>query len=183
LLAGGEVPAPAVARPAATRGADSAAGPQKQIRCAQPLARPAICAPAVPVTRKERAGRAGRKEGPPARTREVTRGCGFAPTATDPEGRPSRDPASPSAGAASETAAAFGLRRYPAAWRRGGSQARQKVVRGDGAFGIGNGAEQHVPRAVQIVDRSHARPHSGERAAQRFAPDERARKQGASLGP
>jgi hypothetical protein len=193
LLAGLEVPTKAVERQAEAIGADIEAGQQKQIRCAKQLDLPEICAPAVPVlyiemdgtgvpvTKKERQGRVGKKEGQPARTREVKLGCVFTQTATDKEGRPIRDPDSTSYVAAIETAEEFGLRLYTEAWRRGWSKARKKVVLGDGAIWIWNLAEQHFPSAVQIVDLYHARQHVWELAAKLFANDERARRQWASI--
>lgn len=194
LLAGLEVPTKAVERQAEAIGADIEAGQQKEIGCAKQLDLPEICTPAVPVlylemdgtgvpvTKKEREGRVGKKEGQPARTREVKLGCVFTQTAIDQKGRPIRDPHSTSYVAAIETAEEFGLRLYTEAWRRGWSKARQKVVLGDGAIWIWNLAEQHFPSAVQIVDLYHARQHVWELAAKLFANDERARRQWASIG-
>lgn len=193
LLAGLEVTAKAVERQAEAIGADIEAGQQQEIRRAKQLDLPEICAPAVPllyiemdgtgvpVTKKEREGRAGKQEGQPARTREVKLGCVFTQTATDQQGRPIRDPDSTSYVAAIETADEFGLRLYTEAWRRGWSKARKKVVLGDGALWIWNLAAQHFPGAVQIVDLYHARQHVWELAAKLFAHDERACRQWASI--
>jgi hypothetical protein len=108
---------------------------------------------------------------------EVKLGCVFTPTKTDPKGRPIRDPDSTSYVAAIEPAEEFGLRLYTEAWRRGWSQARKKVVLGDGAVWIWNLADQHFPGAVQIVDLYHARQHIWELAAKLLPQDERGRKQ------
>jgi hypothetical protein len=189
LLAGLELTAKSVERQAEAIGADFEAGEQRAIRRAKQLELPEVCAPAVPilyiemdgtgvpVTNKERAGRAGKAAGQPARTREVKLGCVFTQTKTDPKGRPIRDPDSTSYVAAIEPAEQFGLRLYTEAWRRGWSQARKKVVLGDGAVWIWNLADQHFPGAVQIVDLYHARQHIWELAAKLFPHDEPGRKQ------
>lgn len=135
----------------------------------------------VPVTKTEREGRAGKKQGQPARTREVKLGCVFTQTATDKKGRPVRDEDSTSYVAAIETAEEFGLRLYAEAWRRGWGRAGNKVVLGDGAIWVWNLAEQHFPCAIQIVDLYDARRHVWELAAKLFAGDERARRQWASI--
>ncbi len=195
LLAGLEVPAKAVERQAEAIGADIEAGEQKEIRRAKQLDLPEVCAPAVPVlyvemdgtgvpvTGKEREGRAAKNDGQPARAREVKLGCLFTQTSTDEDGRPIRDPDSTSYVAAIETAEQFGLRLYTEAWRRGWSRARQKVVLGDGAIRIWDLAEQHFPGAIQIVDLYHARQHVWELAARLFANDEPPRRQWASICP
>jgi hypothetical protein len=193
LLAGLEVTTKAVERQAEAIGAAIEAGEQKAIRQAKQLDLPEVGAPAapvfyiemdgtgVPVTKKEREGRVGKKEGQPARTREVKLGCLFTQTTTDKDGWPIRDPDSTSYVAAIEQAEEFGLRLYTEAWRRGWSRARQKVVLGDGAVWIWNLADQHFPGAIQIVDLYHARQHVWELAAKLFADDGRARRQWASI--
>lgn len=193
LLAGLEVTAKAIERQAEAIGSDIEAGEQGEIRRAKQLELPEVCAPAVPilyiemdgtgvpVTKKEREGRAGKTEGQPARTREVKLGCVFTQSTTDQDGRPVRDEDSTSYVAAIETAEQFGLRLYTEAWRRGWSKARQKVVLGDGAIWIWNLADQHFLGAVQIVDLYHARQHVWELAAKLFVNDERARRQWAAI--
>jgi hypothetical protein len=149
---------------------------------------PAVCAPAVPliyiemdgtgvpVVAAERAGRAGKIAGQPARTREVKLGCVFTQTRVDEQGWPVRDEASTSYVAAIETAEDFGLRLYTEAWNRGWSRADKKVVLGDGAVWIWNLADQHFANAIQIVDLYHARQHLWELASQLLANDPQARK-------
>lgn len=193
LLAGLEVTTKAVERQAEAIGAAIEAGEQKEIRQAKQLDLPEVCALAVPVlyieldgtgvpvTKKEREGRAGKTEGQPARTREVKLGCVFTQTTTDEEGWPIRDPDSTSYVAAIEPAEEFGLRLYTEAWRRGWSKARRKVVLGDGAIWIWNLADQHFPGAIQIVDLYHARQHIWELAAKLFPNDERRRKRWAAI--
>jgi len=48
----------------------------------------------LPVVRKEREGRAGKRDGQPAHTREAKSGCVFTQTTVDEEGFPVRDQAS-----------------------------------------------------------------------------------------
>jgi hypothetical protein len=188
LLAGLQVTTKAVERHAEAIGADIEARQQEEIRRAKQLELPDVCAPAVtilyiemdgtgvPVVKAETEGRAGKVDGKPAHTREVKLGCVFTQTTTDSDGRPIRDEESTSYVAAVETAEQFGLRLYTEAWRRGWSQARQKVVIGDGAVWIWNLADQHFPGAVQIVDLYHARQHLWELAAKLFPHDDTARK-------
>lgn len=193
LLAGLAATAKAVERQAEAIGVDIEAGEQREIRRAKQLDLPEVCAPTVPilyiemdgtgvpVTKKEREGRAGKTEGQPARTREVKLGCVFTQTATDEEGWPIRDPDSTSYVAAIEPSEEFGLRLYTEAWRRGWSKARNKVVLGDGAIWIWNLADQHFPGAIQIVDLYHARQHIWELAAKLFPNDEQGRKRWAAI--
>lgn len=188
LLAGLEVTTKAVERHAESIGADIAAREQAAMQRAKQLELPAVCAPAVPliyiemdgtgvpVVAAERAGRAGKIAGQPARTREVKLGCVFTQTRVDEQGRPVRDEASTSYVAAIETAEDFGLRLYTEAWNRGWSRAAKKVVLGDGAVWIWNLADQHFANAIQIVDLYHARQHLWELAAPLFGGDLRGRK-------
>lgn len=188
LLAGIEVPAKAVERHAEAIGADIEAAAQAEIGRAKQLDLPAVAGPAVPLlyiemdgsgvptVRAETAGRTGKIEGQPARTREAKLGCVFTQSGTDPEGRPLRDPQSTSYVAAIETAEEFGLRLYSEAWRRGWSRAQKKVVIGDGALWIWNLAHQHFPGAIEIVDLYHARQHLWELSAKLFGADGEARR-------
>jgi hypothetical protein len=188
LLAGVEVTAKAVERHAEALGADIARREQVEIQRAKQLELPEVCSPsapvfyiemdgtAVPVVAAETAGRQGKTEGQPARTREVKLGCIFTQTTTDKKGRPLRDEASTTYTGAIETAEEFGLRLYTEAWRRGWSRAKKKVVLGDGAIWIWNLADQHFPGALQIVDLYHAHQHLWVLSAKLFPHDERARK-------
>jgi hypothetical protein len=188
LLAGLDVTTKAVERHAESIGADIAAREQAAMHRAKQWELPAVCAPAVPliyiemdgtgvpVVAAERAGRAGKIAGQPARTREVKLGCVFTQTRVDEQGWPVRDEASTSYVAAIETAEDFGLRLYTEAWNRGWSRANKKVVLGDGAVWIWNLADQHFANAIQIVDLYHARQHLWELAAPLFGGDLRGRK-------
>ena len=187
LLAGLELTTKTVERQAEAIGADIAAGEQTEIRRAKQLELPEVCAPktpilyiemdgtGVPVAKSETEGRAGKREGQPAHTREVKLGCVFTQTTIDERGRPVREEHSTTYTAAIETAAEFGLRIYTEAWRRGWSRAKKKVVIGDGAIWIWNLVEQHFPGAVQIVDLYHARQHLWELSAKLFPADEKQR--------
>jgi hypothetical protein len=90
----------------------------------------------VPVTRAERG--ASKRDGQPARTREVKLGCVFTQTTHDAQGYAIRDPDSTTYTGAIESAEEFGQRLYVEAWRRGWSRAKQKVIMGDGAEWIWN---------------------------------------------
>jgi len=187
LLAGLTLTAKAVERQSEAIGADIAAREQTQIERAKQLELPEVCAPAaptlyvemdgtgVPASKAATAGRAGKRDGQPARTREVKLGCVFTQTTTTEAGRPVREEDSTTYTAAIETAAEFGLRIYTEAWRRGWCRAKQKVVIGDGAVWIWNLADQHFPGAVQIVDLYHARQHLWELSAKLFPDDEKER--------
>jgi hypothetical protein len=192
LLAGLEVTTKAVERHAEAIGADIAAREQAAMRRAKQLELPAVCAPAVavlyvemdgtavPVVAAERAGRAGKIAGQPARSREVKLGCVFTQTQLDENGWPLRDQSSTSYVAAMEPAEQFGLRLYSEAWNRGWSRAAKKVVLGDGALWIWNLADQHFANAIQIVDLYHARQHLWELAAKLFPNEPPARKRWAT---
>lgn len=192
LLAGLEVTAKAVERHAEAIGADIAAREQAEIHRAKQLELPEVCVQSVPVfyiemdgtgvpvVPAETAGRQGKLEGLPARTREVKLGCVFTQTTTDEQGRPVRDEASTTYTAGIETAEEFGLRLYTEAWRRGWSRAKKKVLIGDGAVWIWNLADQHFPGAIQIVDLYHARQHLWELSAKLLAADEGSRKRWAA---
>ena len=57
------------------------------------------------------------------------------------------------------TPSAFAARVVREATRRGFDRARRRVVLGDGAPWIWNLADAHLPEAIQIVDRFHAKQH------------------------
>ena len=188
LLAGVEVTSKAVERHAEAIGADIAQREQVHIERALQLELPQVCGPpvpklyiemdgtAVPVVPAETAGRAGQREGQPARTREVKLGCVFTQTGVDQKGRPLRDAASTTYTGAIETAEEFGRRMYAEAWERGLCRAVKVVILGDGGVWIWNIAEQHFPGAIQIVDLYHARQHIWDLAGKLFPDDEKERK-------
>jgi len=176
LLAGLEVTTKAVERTAEAIGGDIAQQEQWEIQRAMQLDLPMIVGdPApilyvqmdgtgVPVVKKETVGRAGKRDGQPAHTREAKLGSVFTQTRWDKEGYAIRDPDSTTYTGAIETAEEFGKRLYLEAWNRGWSRAEKKVVMGDGAEWIWNLADQYFPGAVQIVDLYHARQHLWELA-------------------
>lgn len=142
--------------------------------CAVPVLYIEMDGTQVPMVRPELAGRAGRIEGQPARTREAKLGCVFTQTTTDEQNRPVRDEASTTYTAAIENADEFGRRIYTEAWERGWNRAEKKVVIADGAEWIWNIADQHFPGAIQIVDLYHARQHLWD-LARGLYPNEEAR--------
>ena len=188
-LADLEVTSKAVERTAESIGADIAACEQQQIQRSMQLDLPIVVGKSVPmlyvlmdgtgvpVVKKETEGRAGKKAGEPAHTREAKLGCVFTQTKWDAEGYPIRDPDSTTYTGAIEPAEEFGKRLYLQAWNRDWSLAEKKVVIGDGAEWIWNIAQQHFPGAIQIVDLFHARQHVWDLARKLFPLDkaERAR--------
>ena len=178
LLAGLQLTAKAVERTAEGIGEDIAAREQSEIQRAMQLELPLVVGEPVPilyiemdgtgipVVSKETAGRAGKRKGEPAHTREAKLGCVFTQTKWDEQGYPIRDADSTTYCGAIETADEFGKRIYVEAWKRGWSRARKKVVLGDGAEWIWNLAQQQFPGAIQIVDLYHARQHLWDLARQ-----------------
>ena len=176
LLAGLEVTSKAVERTAEALGADIAVREQPEIDRARQLDLPIPLGPpipvlyiefdgtGVPVVRRETEGRAGKRDGQPAHTREAKLGCVFTQTTIDEQGRPVRDETSTTYTGAIETADEFARRIYAEAWRRGWSRARKKVVIADGAEWIWNLSQQCFPEAIEIVDLYHARQHLWELA-------------------
>jgi hypothetical protein len=187
LLAGLEVTAKAVERTSEAIGEDIAGREQREIQRAMQLDLPVIGGEpiailyvqmdgtGVPVVKKETVGRKGKRDGPPAHTREAKLGCVFTQTGWDSEGYAIRDPDSTTYTGAIETAEEFGKRLYLEAWKRGSSRAVKKVVLGDGAEWIWNLAQQHFPGATQIVDLYHARQHLWNLARQLYPHDEKRR--------
>lgn len=171
LLADLEVTTKAVERVTESIGADIARGEQESIQQAVqgelpvavgqplPILYVQMDGTGVPVVAKETQGRGGKGEDGQARTREVKLGCVFTQTTTDEEGRPVRDADSTTYAGAIETAAEFSPRIYTEAQQRGWSQARKKVVMGDGADWIWNIRQEQFPGAIEIVDLYHARQH------------------------
>jgi len=171
LLAGLDVTTKSVERVAESIGAEIARQEQQEIDRAVQLDLPIrvgepvpilyvqMDGTGVPVVKKETAGRKGKLDGVPARTREAKLGCVFTQTKWDHDGYALRDPDSTTYTGAIENAEQFGKRLYVEAWKRGWSRAHKKVVLGDGAEWIWNLAQEHFPGAVQIVDLFHARQH------------------------
>lgn len=186
-LAGVALTAKAVEREAEAIGEDIAAREQDEIGRAVPLELPTICGAetpilyiemdgtGVPTVAAETAGRKG-KRGAQARTREVKLGCVFTQTTCDEQGRPIRDEDSTSYSGAIEDAASFGRRIYSEACRRGWSQARKKVILGDGAVWIWNLTHEYFPGAIEIVDLYHAREHLWELASKLSVQDQKRRR-------
>jgi hypothetical protein len=122
----------------------------------------------VPVRKAEVEHRAGQQPDGSAKTREVKLCTVWSAEGRDKEGTPMRDAGSVSYSAAIESAAqrdtddqpsAFAARVVREVTRRGFERAARRVVLGDGAPWIWHLADEHVPEAVQIVDRFHAKQH------------------------
>jgi hypothetical protein len=185
VLAGLEVTTKAVERIAEAIGEDLAGKQRQEIQKAVQLDLPIVLGQpvpilyvqmdgtGVPVVKKETEGRQGKRDGQPARTREVKLGCVFTQTKWDEKGYPIRDPDSTTYTGAIETAEEFGRRLYVEAWKRGCNRAQKKVVLGDGAEWIWNLAQEHFPGAIQIVDLYHARQHLWELARKLHPNDEK----------
>lgn len=122
----------------------------------------------VPMRKADLAGRPGKQPDGSAKTREVKLCTIWSAEGRDAAGVPVRDAGSVSYSAAIESAATrdtdpvgspFAQRVERAAVRRGFDRARRQVVLGDGAPWIWNLASEAFPRAIQIVDRFHAKEH------------------------
>jgi hypothetical protein len=187
LLAGLEVTTKAVERTAEAVGEDIGGREGEQIQQAVQLNLPVVVGEpipilyvqmdgtGVPVTKAERGE--GKREGEPARTREVKLGCVFTQTTYDQQGYAMRDPDSTTYTGAIETAEEFGKRLYAEACHRGWSRAKKKVIMGDGAEWIWNLADLHFPGALQIVDLFHARQHLWDLARRLYPSDDARQKQ------
>jgi hypothetical protein len=183
LLAGLKVNTKAVERTAEAIGEDIAQRQEEEIQPALQIDLPGVAEPPVPimyveldgtgipVVHRETEGRAGKRDGVPAHTREAKLGCVFTQTRRDEEGRPVRDEASTTYVGAIEPAEQFGRRLYAEAIHRGWARAFLRAVLGDGAEWIWNLAELHFPDAIHIVDLYHARQHLWELAAQLYPND------------
>ena len=195
VLAGLEVTTKSVERTAEAMGADIAQREQAEIHKALPWELPVVVGEprrilyvqmdgtGVPVVKKETFGRQGKREGQPAPTREVKRGCVFTPTRWDKKGHALRDPDSTTYTGAIESAEEFGRRIYAEAWGRGWNRALQKVVRGDGAEWIWNLVALHFPEALQMVDLYPARQHLWEVARRLFPHAEGKQRAGMKIHP
>ncbi len=121
----------------------------------------------VPMRASAWVGRTGKQPDSSAKTREVKLCVVWSAEGRDDEGTPVRDPGSVTYSAAIESAAqtdtdevpsAFATRVEREATRRGFARAPRRAVLGDGAPWIWNLATEHVPDAIHIVDRFHAKP-------------------------
>jgi len=183
LLAGLSVTTKSVERTAEAIGEDIAARQAENMQRAMQLELPVAMGQRIPIlyvqmdgtgvpmVRAETEGRAGKRDGQPAHTREAKLGCVFRQTTVDRDGRPVREEGSTTYVGAIETAEEFGLRLYTEAGHRGWARAEKKVVIGDGAEWIWNIVQLHFPDAIQIVDLYHARQHLWELAAKLYPND------------
>jgi len=125
----------------------------------------------VPMRKSELLGRAGKQEDGSSKTRECKLCAVFSAQSKDSHGVPVRDEGSVSYSAAIESAASkddaadlspFALRVRREGRRRGFEQAQRQVLLGDGAAWIWKIADEMYPKAIQIVDRFHAKQHASE---------------------
>lgn len=122
----------------------------------------------VPMRPSELAGHAGKQPDGSAKTREVKLCTVWSAESRDPHNRPMRDEGSVTYTAAIESAATLDTDRVPSdftqrvlreATRRRFTQAQRQVAIGDGAPWIWKIAQELFPRAIQIVDKFHAKEH------------------------
>jgi hypothetical protein len=134
----------------------------------------------IPMRPAELAGRPGKQADGSAKTREAKLCAVWSAEGRDKKGQAVRDPGSVSYSAAIESAAihdtdddypAFAQRVLREAQRRGFEHAPRQVILGDGALWIWNLASEHFPRALQIVDRFHAKEYLSQAAKDIWGPD------------
>jgi hypothetical protein len=120
----------------------------------------------IPMRASELLGRTGKQADGSAKTREVKLCTIWSAESRDSDGLPVRDAGSVTYSAAIESAASplacrseFTDRVLREAMRRRFLEAGRTVVIGDGAPWIWNIAQELFPRAIQIVDRYHAKEH------------------------
>ncbi len=168
-LAGVEVSVKQVERAAEGLGAEIAADER---RCVERMGDTAptmylgMDGTGVPMRAAETAGRAGKQPDGSARTREAKLVTVWSAESQDQDGTPMRDPGSVTYSAAIESAAAadtspsrsdFAERVLREAARRGFTEASRCVVLGDGSAWIWNTTRELFPKAIQILDRYHAK--------------------------
>lgn len=122
----------------------------------------------VPMRKSEIEGREGKQQDGSSKTREVKLCTDWSAESRDDKGSPVRDLGSVTYSAAIESAASRGTDELPPelaqravreATRRGFDRAKRQVVIGNGARWIWSLADEHFPRAIQIVDLYHAKQH------------------------
>jgi hypothetical protein len=172
-LAGVAVDAKQVERTAEALGADIAADEKHDLAPGTDAVPPAtlylgVDGTGVPMRPSELKGRSGKQPDGTARTREVKLCTCWSAETRDAQDRPVRDLGSVSYTAAIESAATldtdevaseFTQRVLREATRRRFTEATRQVVIGDGAAWIWRIAQELFPRAIQIVDKFHAKQH------------------------
>jgi len=122
----------------------------------------------VPMRAEALQGRAGKQADGGAKTREMKLCTTWTADRRDSEGRPTRDPGSIRYTAAIESAetkptakalAPFAQRVEREAKRSGFTDAPRQVAIGDGAVWLWNIVSECFPRAIQILDKFHAKQH------------------------
>ena len=134
----------------------------------------------IPMRMKELADRPGKQADGSSKTREVKLCVVWSAESTDDEGLPVRDKGSATYSAAIESAASqdtdakpsdFAVRLLREASRRQFDAVSRQVVIGDGASWIWNIANEHFPKAIQILDLFHAKEHLGTVGKAIFGPE------------
>jgi hypothetical protein len=168
-LAGVEVSVKQVERAAEALGAEIAADERacvEKMGAVAPTMYLGMDGTGVPMRAAEVAGRAGKQSDGSAKTREAKLVTVWTAESRDAEDKPVRDPGSITYSAAIESAAAsdtspnrsdFAERVLREATRRSFTQAARCGVLGDGSVWIWNTAKELFPRAIQILDRYHAK--------------------------
>lgn len=122
----------------------------------------------IPMRSCELQGRSGKQPDGSAKTREVKLVTIWSAESKDEEGLPVRDPGSVTYSAAIESArmldtkeslSPFAKRVSREATRRCFPKAHRQVALGDGAAWIWNIVGELFPKAIQVVDRFHAKEH------------------------
>lgn len=133
----------------------------------------------VPMRRAEVAGRPGKQPDGSSKTREMKLCTVWTAETRDENGVPVRDEGSVTYTASIESAATrddrdelsdYAKRCWREAVRRGFDRAHRQAVLGDGAPWIWKVVAELFPRAVQILDRFHAKQHLSDVAKTVFGP-------------
>lgn len=183
-LAGLVVDAKQVERTAEALGADIAADEKQDLSKWSDQAFPStlylgIDGTGVPMRPSELTGRSGKQPDGSAKTREVKLCTCWSAESRDTQGRPVRDEGSITYTAAIESAATLDTDEVPSeftqrvlreATRRCFPQVPRQVVIGDGAAWIWKIAQELFPRAIQIVDKFHAKEHLSQLAGSLYGP-------------
>jgi hypothetical protein len=133
----------------------------------------------VPMRVAEVDNRPGKQPDGTSKTREAKLCTVWSAEHRDDKGIPVRDPGSVTYSAAIESAATRDTDQLPSEFaqrvlrettRRGFDRAARQVIIGDGARWIWNLADEHFPRAIQIVDLYHAKEHLWDVARSIYGP-------------
>jgi len=174
-LAGVEVESKHVERTAEAIGGEIAEDERRVVASEQREVAPTmylgIDGTGVPMRAEELQGRAGKQPDGSAKTREVKLVTVWSAEGRDTEGKPVRDKGSVTYSAAIESAqmidtqqalSEFALRVQRESERRSFETAERQIILGDAASWIWKIAGELFPKAIQVVDRFHAKEHLSE---------------------